>query len=181
MPVIAVLAARPSYRRHFSNVNPNVPSELTSVTAAQATVEIREHVARDRRNRSVRATEYGAVTLHQGEHRIRFEPVPDAMPKLLSAAAAGQLLDVAQATDSASFVDEAAGITLCTRWVRIPPAATNRLVRHGWICKIGDVVSVSLPGVFALAWRDCRTSGVPAGQFADLISESLVDAFTPDD
>lgn len=181
MPTIAVLASRSSYRRHVGNVDPMIRGELTGVTAAQATAEIRELVARDRRNRSVRATEYGAVILHKGDDRIRLEPVPDAMPKMLSAAQAAQLLDIATATDPAHFVPEPAGITICTRWRRIPPAATNRLVRHGWVCKIDGIVTVSLPGVVALTWRDLRTSGVTAGQFADLIAESLVDSFTPED
>jgi hypothetical protein len=175
MPTIDVLAARASYYRHDHH-------GLTRLTAAQATAEIRAHVARDPRNRSTEAAPYGAVILHQGARSVRLEPWRNAMPKYLTAAQADQLTALAHATDPARYVEEAAGLAACTSGVRIPPAATNRLVRHGYLCSLDGIVSVSLAGVFALTWRYLKTSGdVPADEWGGVIAESLVDTFTPED
>jgi hypothetical protein len=67
VPTLAQLAARPAYSRSTHPSDPNVPGDLTRVTAAEATAEIREHFACDGRLRSVEAAPHGAVILRQAE------------------------------------------------------------------------------------------------------------------
>ncbi|WP_411092279.1 hypothetical protein [Streptomyces sp. 049-1] len=185
MPATSWLLARPSYTRYAYAEDRNVPGELTRVTAAQATTEARAHLAADSRPRRVQAHPYGAVILCDGDRRVRFDPWQEVMPKYLTARQAADLLLVAAAEVPPSLVDVGSGYgpqVQGSSLVRIPPAATNRLVRHGYLAldDTGQVV-VSLAGVVALEWRHCKTAGVPMGQWADVIAEAVMDALTPDD
>ncbi|MGX1301379.1 hypothetical protein RKD35_002867 [Streptomyces albogriseolus] len=184
MPATTWLLARPSYTRYAYAEDRNVPGELTRVTAAQATAEARAHLAADSRPRRVQAHPYGAVVLVDGDRRVRLDPCPDTMPKYLSERQAADLLAVALTEGTPRLVDVGSGHGPEVQdgvLVRIPPAATNRLVRHGYLAvDDGGRVAVSLAGVVALEWRYCRTTQVPQGEWADVIAEAVVDALTPD-
>jgi hypothetical protein len=185
MPHTTWLLNSPSYNRYAYSTDPNVPGELTRVTAGEATAEARAHLAADSRPRRIQAHAYGAVVLCDGDRRVRFDPWPEAMPKYLTAKQAVDLLLVAAAEVPPRLVDVGSGYgpqVQGSSLVRIPPAATNRLVRHGYLALADDGrVVVSLAGLVALEWRHCKTAAVPAGQWADVIAEAIVDTLTPDD
>ncbi|WP_327594663.1 hypothetical protein [Streptomyces chartreusis] len=185
MPSTSWLLARASYNRYAYSTDPMVPGELTRATAAQATAETRAHLAADSRPRRIQAHPYGAVILCDGDRRVRFDPWQEAMPKYLTAKQAVDLHLLASATVPARLVDVGSGYgpeVQGSSLVRIPPAATNRLVRHGYLALDGTgQVVLSLAGVVALEWRHCKTTGVEPGQWADLIAEAVVDTLTPDD
>ncbi|MGW3971173.1 hypothetical protein ACWEFD_17975 [Streptomyces ardesiacus] len=183
MPATSWFLARPSYTRYAYTTNPNDPGELARVTASQATAETRAHLATDSRPRRVEAKAYGAVTLCDGDRRVRFDPSPDTMPKHLTAKQAADLLLVAAAQVPPRLVDVGSGYgpqVQGSALVRIPPAATNRLVRHGYLALDDDgQVVLSLAGVVALEWRHCKTTNVAPSAWAYAIAEAVVDALTP--
>ncbi|MFE7933394.1 hypothetical protein ACFU6S_32675 [Streptomyces sp. NPDC057456] len=182
MPATAFLARRPVYRRHELNTDPNRVGEVTGSTAAAATEEARAHLARDCRPRRIEVTGYGAVILRDGDRRIRFEPCADVLPKLLSVRMAEDLVLVGTSAAGTRLVAESRGLAVHAGFHRIPPAATNRLVRHGWLATGGGdgaAVAVSLGGVVALEWRSCKTTGVPVSEWADVIAEAVTDHFRP--
>jgi hypothetical protein len=183
MPSTSWLLNHPSYNRYSYAADPNVPGELTRVTATEATAETCAHLAADSRPRRVQAHPYGAVVLCDGERRVRFDPWRETMPKYLTAKQAVDLHLLASAVVPARLVDVGSGYgpeVQGSSLVRIPPAATNRLVRHGYLALGGDgQVVVSLAGVVALEWRHCKITGVELGVWADVIAEAVVDTLTP--
>lgn len=182
MPSTFWLLNRPSYTRYAYATDPNVPGELTRVTATQATAETRAHLAADSRPRRIRAHGYGAVVLCDGDRRVRLDPCPDTMPKHLTARQAADLLLIASDIAPARLVPEDRGPAVHGALSRIPPAATNRLVRHGCLAVVDDdQVIVSLAGVVALEWRHCKNTRAPSDEWADVIAEAVTDTLTPPD
>ncbi|MEV0016656.1 hypothetical protein [Streptomyces tendae] len=185
MPATSWFLGRPSYTRYAYSTDPNVPGDLTRVTASQATAETRPHLAADSRPRRVEAQAYGAVTLCDGDRRVRFDPCPDTMPKYLTAKQAADLLLVAAAEVPPRLVDVGSGYgpqVQGSTLVRIAPAATNRLARHGYLALADDgQVVLSLAGVVALEWHHCKAANVAPAAWAYAIAEAVVDTLTPDD
>ncbi|MEV6403881.1 hypothetical protein AB0M58_13175 [Streptomyces bobili] len=181
MVTLAQLAARTAYYQSVHATQPNVPpGDLTRVTAVEATTTVREHFARDGRQRSVEAAPYGAVILRQAERSVRFEPWPDAMPKRLTARQADDLVLLGQSVQKPRLVFEAKGPIIHAGFTRIPPAATERLIEHGWVATDGrndSAVGISLAGVVALTWRHCKSTNVPARLWAEAIAEDVHNVF----
>ncbi|MGX1514004.1 hypothetical protein [Streptomyces collinus] len=184
MPETGFLLARPSYRRHLSTA----PGETTAVTATAATAEVRAHLALDSRARRIEAAEDGAVVLRDGDAGIHLAPCADTLPRYLSAGMADQLLAVGAPGARARLTYERArGLVVIAGTHRIPPAATNRLVRHGYLAagpldhRGGVPVAVSLAGVIALEWRHARATGVPAAEWPAVFAEAVADRFAPED
>ncbi|MGW3308254.1 hypothetical protein ACWDG9_16900 [Streptomyces sp. NPDC001073] len=181
MITLAQLAARPAYNQSIHATDPNVPSgDLTRVTAGEATTAVREHFARDGRLRSVEAAPYGAVILRQAGRSVRFEPWPDVMPKRLTARQADDLVLLGQSVQRPRLVFDAKGPVISAGFSRIPPAATERLIEHGWVATDGrddSTVGISLAGVVALTWRHCKTTNVPARLWAEAIAEDVHNVF----
>lgn len=180
MPTIAVLAARPAHRRYTLHTDKNIPSDMARVTAAAATAEIRAHLAARAGTSRVTATPHGSVFLNADDHRVLFEPLPDVVPKRLTARQAADLLLISHAGGRARFADDRDGITVHAGMTRIPPAATERLVERGWIEETDGLVGVSLAGAVALEWRYHKTAGTPVAYWTDQIGEALADLFAPE-
>lgn len=175
---LTTLAARPAHRRYVLHTDKNIPSDIGWATAAEATAELRAHLAVRARNDRVDVDPNGCVWLNHEDRRILLEPLLDALPKRLTARQAADLVLIASARGRARYAaDESvtAGVT------RIPPAATERLLQRGWIEETDGTVGVSLAGIVALEWRFHKTEATPVAYWGDQIAETLVDVFAPED
>ncbi|MGS2592100.1 hypothetical protein [Streptomyces hebeiensis] len=181
--LIARHALFTSYRKNIYNIDPNIRgAAMTLSPMSEATELVRQHVAAYGGPRAIGAEPYGAVTMSQGDTRIRMEPGMDARPSLLTRRQADDLLLLAYSATGARVAHEQAkGWTIHAGFSRIPPAATENLVKHGWVVTTGTdgaSVTVSLAGIVALTWRHCKTAKIPNSQWGDAIAESVYDAFS---
>jgi hypothetical protein len=182
-PLVARATAMTSYRRYHHDPDPNHrgSGRLPSLNQLDASRLARIHFTAYPSLRSIQAETHGAITLLQGNRHIRLEPGPDSRPSLLTQRQAEDLLLIAQVGDRARItVTSAQGTAVDAGLHRIPPAATERLIGHGWIATTGfegAPVGVSLAGIVALVWRASRVQGVPVGAWADAIAEALRDTF----
>jgi hypothetical protein len=162
MPETGYLTTRPVHHRHSM-----APAAAEDVTAAAATAETRAHLARGHR---LVATADGDVLLV--ETGISFEPFPAALPTFLSADMAAQLLLVT--AGPARVRRTARGLVVDATGGVVPPWATNRHVRHGYLAVDQEgTVTVGLAGAVALEWRRCRSAGIPAGAQGDRIAAAV--------
>lgn len=186
-PLVARAATTTSYRRYHHDPDPNLrgSGRLPNLTPLDATRLARTHFTAYPSLRSIQAETYGALTLLQGNRRIRLEPGADARPSLLTQRQADDLLLIAQVGDRARIrIHPGQGAAVGAGMHRIPPAATERLIGHGWIATTGvdrAVVRVSLAGTVALTWRSCRVQGVPVDGWAAAIAESVYDTHAVSD
>lgn len=170
-----------SYGTYTYNTNRNIPGVQGRMTVAEATELVRAHVAADSRLRSTEVANHGAVTLHRGDTHVRLEPGLDARPRLLTQTQAEDLLRIADTQSEARLIEEPKGWTVQGGVWRIPPGATEGLIRRGWIATDGTdraPVVVSLAGLVALHWRYLKAEGAPAGRFGEEIAEALVDVLS---
>jgi len=173
-----------SYRRYTFDPDPNIPGRpQPPLTVTDATNLARVHFRAYPSLRSITTETWGAITLLQGNRHIRLEPGQDARPSLLTARQAEDLLLIAEVGERAAItLLPGRGPAIDAGLHRIPPAATERLIGHGWVATTGRVgarVEVSVAGTVALTWRACKTSRVPSGQWADAIAESVYSAYAP--
>ncbi|WP_406463010.1 hypothetical protein OHB07_16295 [Streptomyces sp. NBC_00111] len=179
-------ASTATYRRYHHDPDPAIggTTRLPNLPATSADRLVRAHFQTNPTLRSIQATPYGALTLLQGNRNISLEPGANIHPKQLTSQQAEDLLLIAQVGRRAHIAVLAErGPVIEAGLTRIPPAATARLVRHGWAATTGTdraPVAVSLAGTVALAWRACRYQRVPADGWAAQIAEAVFDEFAHD-
>lgn len=172
------------YHRTHHDPDPTLPGtlRLPNLTPLDATNLTRIHLRAYPTLRSIRAEPHGEITLLQGNRHIRLEPGTDAHPSHLTDRQAEDLLLICGVGDRAHIVATGRGPAIDAGLHRIPPAASELLARHGWIATAGasgDPVAVSLAGTVALAWRSCKAAGVPSGEWAVEIAESVYGVYAP--
>ena len=181
--LITSAAITTSYKRCTFDPDPNIPGQrLTSLTIADATNLARVHFRAYPNLRSITAEPHGAITLLQGNRHIVLESGMNALPKLLTHRQAEDLLLIAAVGARAKITAAHGGAYIDAGLNRIPPAASERLIRHGWITTTGvdgATVAVSLAGTVALTWRACKTQNVPRAEWADAIAEGVHSVFAP--
>ncbi|MEU1908466.1 hypothetical protein [Streptomyces hygroscopicus] len=184
--LVSKAATFASYRTSTYDADPMVRSVPGTLTSAEATSLVASHVARYTGQRWIKAEAYGAVTLHQGTTRIRLEPSLNNTPKKITNRQADDLLIIASVTGRGLLkrMPRSPYLSIsCGLYGVIPPAATEKLIERGYIAtsgKEGASVTVSLAGHIAIAWRALKLEAVPAGQWADSITETIVDVFSPE-
>jgi hypothetical protein len=173
-----------SYHRYTFDPDPNIPSRrFTNLAVADATNLARVHFRAYPSLRSITAEPYGAITFLQANRHIMLQPGMDARPSLLTARQADDLLLIAGVGSRARItLLPGRGTAIDAGLHRIPPAATERLIKHGWIAtpgRDGAAVEVSLAGTVAMAWRACRGLGVSGERCAGEIAESVHSVYAP--
>lgn len=161
------LAARPVYNVVRHGVH---SGDLTNsrYTAAQTSASVRRAIVRYKCDIDV--TSYGAFTLtrHAPPNiviSIRHEPWRETMPARVTARQAADLAIIAarvgRSVPAALNPRKDGALQVYAGWNAVPPAATERLMRRGWIVtrgNEGDTVTVSVAGYLAMAAHTCDTT-----------------------
>ncbi|MFE7485531.1 hypothetical protein [Streptomyces sp. NPDC057552] len=177
-------ASTATYRRYHRDPDPAIggTTRLPNLPPTSAGCLVRAHFRTYPTLRSIQATEYGELTLLQGNRHITLVPGTAIHPRRLTARQADDLLLIAQVGRRAHItVLPGRGPVIDAGLNRIPPAAAERLICQGWVATTGgEGALVSLAGTVALAWRACRDQRVPAGGWAAQIAEVVFDGFAHD-
>lgn len=181
MSALATLIKRSApfagYKTHTYNTNPMVPSAQGTMTQAEATERVLDHLAAHRA-RSVTADQRGDITLSAGDRRTRLTPGVDAHPSKLTTRQTDDILLIASDHHARLVDEDARGIVIQGLVWRIPATATETLTRHGWIVTTGlpgDPVTMSLAAHVALTWRHLKTTRVPVDEWGAVIAEAITD------
>lgn len=170
-----------SYSTYAYSTDRNIPGVQGRATVAEATELVRVHVAADGRLRNTEVTNHGAVIVHQGDRHVRLEPGLDARPQKLTKRQAEDVRLISLTPDARLVHEPGKGWTVQGGFTRIPPAATETLISHGWIATDGadgSPVRVSVAGLVALTWHYLKTSGAPTAHIGEEIAESIVDTLS---